>query len=124
AGRAVPVDREGRFVAEVLLPPGLHTVEVGVLDRSGNGQLYLRDLELPRSDWFYVGIADITLAKDDTSGPARRVTGDTQHYNNELHMDGRLAFYAKGKFGDGWRLTASGDTLEGPVEDMFSNFLD
>ncbi|HEX7044744.1 MAG TPA: OmpA family protein [Burkholderiales bacterium] len=124
AGRAVPVDREGRFVAEALLPPGLHTVEVGVLDRSGNGQLYLRDLELPRNDWFYVGIADITLAKDDTSGPARHVTGDTQHYDNELHMDGRLAFYTKGKFGDGWRLTASGDTLEGPVEDMFSNFLD
>src|SRR5690606_28378899 len=24
AGRAVPVDREGRFVAEALLPPGLH----------------------------------------------------------------------------------------------------
>lgn len=124
AGRAVPVDEKGKFVAEAILPPGLHTVEVGVLDRAGNGELFLRDLELGKSDWFYVAIADITAAKDKTSGPARLVTGDTTHYDNDFHVDGRLAFYANGRFGDGWKLTTSADTLEGPVEDMFSNFLD
>ena len=39
-------------------------------------------------------------------------------------MDGRLAFYVNGKFSDDWRLTASADTREGPLEDLFSNFLD
>ena len=29
-----------------------------------------------------------------------------------------------GKFSEHWRLTASADTREGPVEDLFSNFLD
>ncbi|MDH4148794.1 MAG: flagellar motor protein MotB, partial [Acidimicrobiia bacterium] len=29
-----------------------------------------------------------------------------------------------GKFGEHWKLTASADTREGPVEDLFSNFLD
>src|SRR5258706_4282550 len=124
AGRSVPVDREGQFVAETILPPGLHTVEVGILDSAGNGELYLRDLELRRSEWFYVAIADITLAKDKTSGPAKLVTGDGTHYENDFYMDGRLAMYANGKFGDGWRLTTSADTLEGPVKDLFSNFLD
>ena len=124
AGQSVPVDKDGKFVAETILPPGLHTIEVGVLDRSGNGELFLRDLELKRSDWFYVGIADITVARDKTTGPAPLVTGDTTHYNNETNVDGRLAFYAKGKFGDDWKLTTSADTLEGPVDDLFSNFLD
>jgi len=39
-----------------------------VLDPSGNGQLYQRDLALRKSDWFYVGIADLTVARDDTTG--------------------------------------------------------
>lgn len=124
AGQAVPVDKEGNFAAEAILPPGIHTVEVGVLDRNGNGDLFLRDLELKRSDWFYVGIADLTLAKDKTTGPARLVTGDTTHYDNDYSIDGRLAYYTRGKFGDGWKLTSSADTLEGPVEDLFTNFLD
>ena len=38
-------------------------------------------------------------------------------------LDGRLAFYVNGKFTDHWRLTASADTREGPVKDLFSNFL-
>ena len=29
-----------------------------------------------------------------------------------------------GKFGEDWGLTASADTLEGPVEDLCSNFMD
>ena len=37
--------------------------------RTGNGELYLRDLELERNDWFYVGMADLTLIENDTSGP-------------------------------------------------------
>ncbi|MGI9591954.1 MAG: OmpA family protein, partial [Myxococcota bacterium] len=46
AGTPVPVDAQGRFVAEAILPSGLHTVEVAVLDPEGNGELFLRDLEL------------------------------------------------------------------------------
>jgi flagellar motor protein MotB len=41
AGRAVPVGKEGEFVTEAILPPGMHTVEVAVLDRAGNGRLFL-----------------------------------------------------------------------------------
>jgi flagellar motor protein MotB len=124
AGRAVPVGKDGKFVTEEILPPGLQTVEVAILDKAGNGDVFLRDLDLKKSDWFYVGIADATLARDFTSGPAKLVTNDQTHYNNDLNMDGRLAFYTNGKFGEGWGLTASADTLEGPVQDLFSNFMD
>ena len=124
AGRSVPVSDKGEFVVEEILPTGLHSVEVAVLDKSGNGELYLRDLELERNDWFYVGIADVTAALDATNGPAKIVSNDTSgHYDNNLSLDGRIAFFTRGKFGNNWQLTASADTLEGPIGSMFSNFM-
>lgn len=123
AGRAVPVAENGEFAAEEVLPSGLHTVEVVVIDREGNGELFLRDLQLERNDWFYVGIADLTASLTDTSGPAELVTQDG-HYDDDLSFDGRLAFFTHGKFGNNWQLTSSADTLEGPVEDLFSGFME
>lgn len=124
AGHAVPVDGEGRFVAEEIVPAGMHTVEVAVLDSAGNGELFLRDLALNQSDWFAVGIADLTLAANKTNGPAKLLAPDKPQYSDDIDLQGRLAFYTKGKFGDGWGLTASADTREGPLDEIFSNFLD
>ena len=58
------------------------------------------------------------------AGPAEELQGENARYDRDSVADGRLAFYVNGKFGDDWRLTASADTREGPVEDLFSNFLD
>lgn len=124
AGHSIPLTDNGEFISEEILPAGIHSVEVAVLDQSGNGELFLRDLELKKNDWFYVGIADITASLDSTNGPAALITGDQTHYDNDTAIDGRIAFYTKGKFGDNWELTASADTLEGPLDDLFSNFMD
>jgi flagellar motor protein MotB len=123
AGRATPVAENGEFIAEEILPQGLHSVEVSVLDKAGNGEIFLRDLHLERNDWFYVAIADVTASANATKGPARLVTNEAGQYDNNLSLDGRLAFFTTGKFGDQWQLTASADTLEGPVESLFSNFM-
>ncbi len=124
AGRPLPVNEDGQFVSDEIFRPGLHTVEVAVLDKDGNGELFLRELELKKSDWFYVGIADVTFAKDTTNGPANIVTQDDFSYENELNTYGQLAFYVDGKFGEGWQLTASADTGEGPIDEIFSNFME
>jgi len=123
AGRQLPVSEDGKFGGEFILPPGLHTVEVAITNAEGNGNVYQRDLELPSSDWFYVGIADLTASMDRTNGPAALITQDDTHYNDELSVDGRLAFYVKGKFTNQAELTTSADTREGPVDELFSNFL-
>jgi flagellar motor protein MotB len=124
AGRPVPVDPQGRFVAEEILPSGTHTVEVAVLDDAGNGSLYLRDLDFKRKDLFYVGIADFTLSENRSNGPVELLEGDDVRQPFDSSLDGRLAFYLNGKVSENWHLTASADTREGPVEDLFSNFLD
>ncbi|WP_299582869.1 OmpA family protein [uncultured Microbulbifer sp.] len=124
AGNPVPVNDQGQFVAEQIFDPGVHTVEVAILDDEGNGELFLRDLEFAKNDWFTVGIADLTIGYDKTNGPAALVTGDETHYDNSVSYDGRLAFYTSGGFGEGWRLAASADTEEGPVDDLFSNFME
>ena len=114
AGRRIPVSEDGTFVAEEIFEKGYHTVEVAVLDPAGNGELYMREMQFKKNDWFYVGIADFTMVKDSTNGPAELVTGDTTHYDNDLNVDGRLAYYTNGKFGNDWQLVSSADTREGP----------
>ncbi|HTH84208.1 OmpA family protein [Mycobacterium sp.] len=123
AGRTVPVIDDRKFVVEEILPQGMHTVEVSVLDADGNGQMYMRDLSLEKTDRFYVAIADVTAAKSSTSGPAKLVAPDNWRYDNNKSVDGRFAFFARIKFGDQWKLTASADTLEGPFDSLFSNFM-
>jgi flagellar motor protein MotB len=124
AGRPVPVDESGSFVTEEILPQGAHTVEVAVVDEQGSGDLYLRDLELKSNDWFYVGMADLTLSESTASGPIGLLQGDNAANDYDSNADGRLAFFVNGKFGDGWKLMAGADTREGSLQDIFSNFMD
>ncbi|MRR33089.1 flagellar motor protein MotB [bacterium] len=124
AGYPAPVDGKGSCIAEEILPKGTHTVEVAVLDKSGNGELFLRDLDLKKNDWFMVGIADLTLSANKTDGPAQLLAPDKPQYSRDFNAEGRFAFYTKGLLGNGWGLTASADTREGPLDEIFSNFLD
>jgi len=124
AGRPIPVDETGSFVSEEILPEGAHTVEVAVLDEEGAGELYLRDLEFEKRDWFYVGMADLTLSENSVNGPMELLQGENADYEIDSSLDGRLAFFVNGKFGEHWKLTAGADTREGPLDQIFSNFMD
>jgi flagellar motor protein MotB len=124
AGQQIPVDPRGNFAGEQILPTGTHTVEVAVLDDAGNGSLYLRDLEFKRTDLFYVGVADLTISKNSVTGPAKLLEGENAPQPYDSSLNGRLAFYVNGKVRQDWHLTASADTREGPVKELFSNFLD
>jgi len=64
------------------------------------------------------------LSNNRATGPIDLLQGANtpQPYNSSV--DGRLAFYVNGKLTDRWKLTASADTREGPLKNLFSNFLD
>jgi outer membrane protein OmpA-like peptidoglycan-associated protein len=127
-GAPVPVDAKGAFAARQILPAGPHVIRVAVENSRGEThRAYARNLSIAADDWFYLGIADLTLGRNHTTGPAKLVTADvTDHFDNQVYLDGRLAFYLKGKLkGEAlkdWLLTASADTRERPLKDLFTNF--
>jgi flagellar motor protein MotB len=124
AGHQVPVDPKGNFIAEEVLPAGAHTVEVAVLDEDGNGQLYLRDLEFKPRDHFFFGMADLTVSKNHTTTAQQEMQGADAPFDYDATVSGSLSFFTTQKFSGDWRVTASADTREEPIHDLFSNFLD
>lgn len=120
-GFAVPVDDNGRFVFQQLVPRRVQTGEIAVTDAQGATRSYRRDFDLPASDWFFVGQADLTVGSNSVSGPAAIMTNDKNRYGGGGWSEGRIAGYAKGQLNDRWTLTASVDTEERPLKDLFRN---
>lgn len=98
-GETVSVDASGRFAVTRILPAGDQVIEV----RSGSRRV-LRDVEVPSQEWFGVGLVDIT--------------GWEKARNGE-RVEGRLAGYVSGRTKGGWRITASADTGNGPLDNIF-----
>ncbi len=109
-GESVPVDPDGKFVISRIVPPGDHVVTVGVGDKE-----LRRDVYVPASDWFHVGIVDIT---------AGWRFSDNDGIGDDSYVDGRIAGYTKGRTASGWEITASVDSGEGPIEDIFDRLND
>ncbi|MGB8814061.1 MAG: hypothetical protein WCC57_12865, partial [Paracoccaceae bacterium] len=99
-GEQAIADASGTFVLQRILPPGSHDIRVGV-GQSG----VTRHVDIPATEWFYVGLADVTYG--------REIGGDS-------YSLGRLAGYAKGHTAGGYTITASLDTREGELADLFS----
>ena len=108
-GELVPVASDGTFVVTRVLPAGDQVVRTTV-----GGQTIVRDVEIPRSDWFYVGLADVTLGYR---------TGGINDVS-ESYTDGRLAYYVRGVTESGYSVVSSLDTQYGPLEDIFSRLND
>ncbi len=122
-GRSIPVDENGRFVSRQLKESGSHMISITV-DDPVNGFIYQnREIIMPRREWFQLGIADFTAGMGSVSGPASLVTGqNTARYRGDEFVEGRLAFYLKGDLTQNTSITASADTREQPVSQLFTNF--
>lgn len=120
---AVPVDANGAFAYRQIMPAGDHKVRVVTEAKDGTKAEFSRALYIPTNDWFYVAMGDLTVGKNHVNGPVKLVTGeDSDRTNGDVYADGRAAFYLKGKVKGEWLLTASADTKEQPLQDLFSNF--
>ncbi len=124
-GYTVPVLSTGRFEDTQIIPAGDRVLDLAVRNRDGQILTrYTQPLSVADEDFFYVGIADLTVGQNETSGPIEQITGDDSgRFDDEIYVNGRLAFYLRGKVRGDWLITAAADTREGPVEDLFDNFL-
>ncbi|MHB8764077.1 MAG: OmpA family protein [Deferrisomatales bacterium] len=121
-GLPVPVDARGAFAAQQILPAGPHAVSVELRGPDGDRAAFSRNLSIPDQDWFYVAIADLTVGQNRASGPVELVTGEDSDSARGTYVEGRGAFYLKGKIKGEYLLTATADTREQPFEDLFRNF--
>ncbi len=115
-GERVPVDPDGKFVVQRILPPGDHNVSVKVANKTAKGLEFYRDINIPSSEWFYVGLADVTLGKRIGSKDIESVAPGEY---DKVYTKGRLAFYVKGKIKGRTLLTAAADTGEDKLQNLF-----
>jgi hypothetical protein len=115
AGEPVPVDNEGAFVVQRIFPTGNHRVAVAV-NKNGEGLDFSRDIEIPENEWFYVGLADLTVGYNLKDHVEDIRPGE---FDDNLYSHGRAAFYVKGKIKGRYILTAAADTGEKKLKSLF-----
>ncbi|MGY0504697.1 hypothetical protein [Luteimonas sp. e5] len=125
-GQSIPVDLERKFVAEYLLPVGVHEFDVEVRGIGADPQTPVRrklSVDVSGRYFFAVGLADFTLSGNRVSGSLEPFGPDPRYTKDNL-SEGRLAFYAKGKAAGKYLITAHADTREQEVSRMFRGFWD
>ena len=120
-GREVPVTGQNDFVVQRILPTGEHVVDVSVHEQgSGRSVEFERDINIPDSEWFYVGLADLTVGRRTGHDSALLAPAKPGEYD-PVYRKGRLAFYLKGKVQGRYIITAALDTDEEDLDTLFSN---
>lgn len=104
-GETIRPDPSGGFVIQRILPAGDYGVDVQI-QGAGQSLNQTRDITIPTSEWFYVAAADLTFGTRSGDGP-------------DTYSTGRLAFFIDGKTDGGYEITASADTGEGDIDDIF-----
>jgi hypothetical protein len=108
-GEEVRADGAGRLVIQRILPPGDYDVDVSV-QSNGRRTRMARPITIPQSEWFYTAIADLTYG----------IYGADLSEDGETRTTGRLAGYVDGKTASGVQVTASIDTGEEELDEIFS----
>lgn len=121
-GQPYPIDIDRRFVAEMLLPTGKHTVDLELGAGPDNSIRYPLEVEVSGKYFYAVAIADATLSNSNVTGSVSAAELGESAANEDLLVDGRIAFYAKAKTDDQVIITAHADTGERKAENLFDNF--
>jgi hypothetical protein len=112
---------DGEFVVEKLLPDGQHTFDVAITDN--NQHVYHKPLNVDVNGkyLFMVGLADITIGEGKVTGNLESLSDGDKHLDGDIFVDGRLAFYLKGKIKGKYLVTAQMDTETGPIDELFDD---
>ncbi|KRG67728.1 hypothetical protein ABB27_09205 [Stenotrophomonas terrae] len=122
-GEPYPVDLEGKFVAEFLMPVGRHGFDIAV-QGPGQGsatpvaQHQQLEVDVSGSYFFGIGLADVTIAQNDIGRSTAPLSVDGR-YRDDIISDGRLAFYLKAKARAKYLITAQADTTEQDLGHLF-----
>ncbi|WP_415252716.1 hypothetical protein [Thermomonas sp.] len=121
-GRAHPLDMERKLVAEYLEPVGQHHYDIAINGGALAAPIQKSlDVDVSGKYMFAVALADLTVSGNNVSGSIEPLAGD-EHFEKDLVVDGRLAFYLKGKVKGKYLVTAQADTQEREISELFTGF--
>ncbi|MDH3620168.1 MAG: hypothetical protein OER91_04710 [Gammaproteobacteria bacterium] len=75
------------------------------------------EIEFDEDQWFTVALASLTVGQNNLSGNGSLLSAD-EHFDGSTFVDGRLAFYTKGRVNDRFLITAQLDTTEDQLKDL------
>ena len=116
-GLSVPISYKGTFATEQHLPTGPHTFIVNVSDGIDETTDRKLSVDVTGKHFFMVGLANITVGENDLSGSVEPL-GEDDHFDEDVWIDGRLAFYLKGKVKGKYLITAQLDTTEDELRNL------
>ncbi len=122
-GQSHPIDLQRKLVAEYLVPVGQHAFEIELRGREQESLTRRLDIDVSGKYMFAVAIADLTVSGSNATGSIEPLAGDDR-YDDSFLVEGRLAFYLKGKIQGKYLVTAQADTQEREISQLFNNFLD
>ena len=117
-GATINTDDQHQFLFQQILPSGDHDIDIGVSGGKDEGLQFVRQINIPNNDWFYVGLADFTVGRRFGDQVVPASNGEFA----KTYTKGRLAFYLKGKIKGKYLLTASADTREGELGSLLKGF--
>lgn len=120
-GQNHPVDLERKMVAEYLVPIGSYQFDVQIAGLAEKPTSYQLDIDVSGKYMFAVAIADFTASNGTTTDSIEPVLGDDS-FEDSFLLEGRLAFYLKGKVKGKYLITAQADTQEQEITQLFDNF--
>lgn len=109
-GRVQTTNASGDFVLQRIFPVGDHTVSVS----SPDGRIFSKSINIPKSEWVYFAVADLTFGRRLEGGVDAAGQPFPSSYNR-----GRLAGYANGRNAKGVEYTIALDTGEDELSEIF-----
>ncbi|MEL7311652.1 MAG: OmpA family protein [Pseudomonadota bacterium] len=116
----LPIDVDGKFTGEYLLPIGDAWARVAVAMEDGD--VWLKDIPVTVTGEhrFLVALADFTAASNDLSGSLEPLSANDRYAEDSL-VEGRLAYYLKAKIQGKYLLTSQLDSREEQLDDILGN---
>ena len=118
-GHSVPMDQDGDFAIQQIVPAGQHVVDVSYTNADGTRMDITREIDIPEDDWFLIALGDLTIGTQ--TDDARAIIEASGEEFDDVYVHGRAAFYLKGRVQGKYLITAAMDTTEDNIEDLFSN---
>lgn len=113
--------RENKFVAERLLPEGKHHFNIEITEKGQQSYTKRLNADVDGRYMFMVGLADVTIGEGKVSDNLETLSDGDKYLDGDIFVDGRIAFYLKGKVKGKYLVTAQMDTGTAEIDELFDD---